>query len=296
MKLNPSALYILPFDHRGSFEHGLFGLEPPLSAEQTEQIKAAKQVVYEGFLQAEVPLDRGGILVDEQFGAEILRDAQRRGILTACPVEKSGQDEFDFEYGDEYQTHIEAMNPAYVKVLVRYNPAGEAELNARQREKLARLSTYLQATQRPLMFELLIPATAVEKAAADYDTQTRPELMVRAIHELQDAGVEAQLWKVEGVGTHQNAEALVQAARRGGRDGVELIILGRGADDQQVKTWLDIAAGTSGFIGFAVGRTTFWDALKRWLAKEISREAAVSEIACNYSSWVQEFEGARGSV
>ncbi|AZI41719.1 DUF2090 domain-containing protein [Deinococcus psychrotolerans] len=292
MKPNPSALYILPFDHRGSFEQGLFGLEPPLSAEQTAQIKAAKQVVYEGFLEANEALDKGGILVDEQFGAEILQDAQRRGILTACPVEKSGQDEFDFEYGDDYEAHIEAMNPAYVKVLVRYNPTGDAESNARQREKLARLSAYSQQTQRPLMFELLVPATDRQKAA-DYDTQARPELMVRAIHELQDAGIEPQLWKVEGVGSHQNAEALVQAARRGGRGNVDLIILGRGADDQQVKAWLETAATTAGFTGFAVGRTTFWDALKAYLAKEISREAAVSQIARNYSGWVQVFEASR---
>ncbi len=290
----PSALYILPFDHRDSFEHGLFGFSPPLSAEQTEQVKAAKQVVYQGFLQAGVSLDSGGILVDEQFGAEILQDAHARGVLTACPAEKSGQDEFEFEYGDDYQAHIEAMNPSYVKVLVRYNPAGDAALNARQAAKLAGLSKYLRAARRPLMFELLVPATDAQKDAADYDTRTRPGLMVQAIHELQDAGVEPQLWKVEGVGEHGAAAALVAAARRGGRDDTALIILGRGADDDQVKRWLEVAAGVPGFIGFAVGRTTFWDALKRWRADEITAEQASAEIARNYSGWIEAFEAGRG--
>ena len=292
MKPNPRALYILPFDHRDSFEHGLFGFTPPLSAEQTAKVKAAKRVVYDGFLQAAVPHGEGGILVDEQFGAEILHDAHQRGILTACPAEKSGQDEFAFEYGEAYQAHIKAMNPSWVKVLVRYNPAGDAALNARQAQTLAHLSRYLQRTERPLMFELLVPPTDSQQAHT-YDAQTRPALMVQAIRELQDAGVEPQLWKVEGVGQPEDAQALVEAARRGGRDDVGLIILGRGADNQQVKTWLEVAAGVPGFIGFAVGRTTFWDALKRHLAGEISRAEAVSQIARNYAGWISAFEDAR---
>ncbi|WP_420596759.1 2-deoxy-5-keto-D-gluconate 6-phosphate aldolase domain-containing protein [Deinococcus sp.] len=292
MNANPAAFYILPFDHRDSFEHGLFGLTPPLSAEQTAQVAAAKQLVYDGFLQADVSKSVSGILVDEQFGAAILKDAQSKGILTACPAEKSGQDEFALEYGDDFAAHIEAVNPSYVKVLVRYNPSGDAALNARQRETLAQLSAYLQRTERPLMFELLVPATPAQQGG-DYDTQSRPALMVQAIEELQDAGIEPQLWKVEGVDTRENAQALAQVAQRSGRENVKLIVLGRGADDAQVRRWLEVAAAVPGFIGFAVGRTTFWDALKRWRAGEISRDDAVSEIARNYLSWVGAFEAAR---
>ena len=294
MKPNPDALYILPFDHRDSFEHGLFGFAPPLSAEQAGRVKAAKQIVYQGFLQAAVPADVGGILVDEQFGADILKDARQRGFVTACPVEKSGQDEFEFEYGDDFAAHIEAVNPGYVKALVRYNPSGDAALNTRQREKLALLSQYLQRKERPLMFELLVPATSAQ-SGGDYDTRSRPALMVQAIKELQDAGIEPQLWKVEGVGRREDARALVEVAQRSGRSDVGLIVLGRGADDAQVKAWLDVAAPVPGFIGFAVGRTTFWDALERVLASEISRPDAVSEIARNYQHWVREFEQARAS-
>ena len=96
-------LYVLPFDHRGSFETGMFGWHGTLTADQTAQIAAAKRVIFDGFtaaVTAGVPKDRAGILVDEQFGAEILRDAHAAGYLTACPAEKSGQHEFDFEYGE----------------------------------------------------------------------------------------------------------------------------------------------------------------------------------------------------
>jgi myo-inositol catabolism protein IolC len=289
MPPNPDALYILPFDHRDSFGHGLFGFVPPLSAEQTEQVKAAKRLVYQGFLNAGAGTASSGILVDEQFGAEILRDAQARGFLTACPTEKSGQDEF--EYGEFFAAHIEAVSPRYVKVLVRYNPSGDAALNARQAARLARLSAYLRRTGRPLMFELLVPATAAQKADTN-DAEVRPALMVQAMTELQSAGVEPQLWKVEGVSSQNSAEALVAAARRGGR-AADLIVLGRGADDAQVNTWLDVAAPVPGFIGFAVGRTVFWDALKRWRAGELSGEQASERIGQNYRGWIDEFERAK---
>jgi myo-inositol catabolism protein IolC len=128
-------LYILPFDHRGSFQTKMFGWEGTLSAAQTAEIAAAKQVVYEGFqsaLSAGVPKDRAGILVDEQFGAAILKDAAAKSYTFACPAEKSGQDEFDFEYGDDFARHIEAFRPTFCKVLVRYNPGGDSVLNRRQ--------------------------------------------------------------------------------------------------------------------------------------------------------------------
>lgn len=200
-------LYVLPFDHRGSFQSKMFGWKGALSAEQTAEIAAAKRVVYDGFraaLKEGVPADKAGILVDEQFGADILRDAAARGYTTACPAEKSGQDEFDFEYGDDFARHIEAFAPTFCKVLVRYNPEGDRALNRRQADRLRRLSEYLRSRgQSRFMFELLVPpeAAELEEVHGDtsaYDRELRPGLMVRAVRELQDAGVEPDVWKVEG--------------------------------------------------------------------------------------------------
>src|SRR5712692_586191 len=139
-------LYILPFDHRGSFQTKLFGWTGKLTVGQTAQIAAAKQVIYDAFraaLQARIPEQKAGILVDEQFGAAVLRDARAQGYTTACPAEKSGQEEFDFEYGEDFAEHIEAFRPTFCKVLVRYNPEGDRALNARQAARLKRLSDYL---------------------------------------------------------------------------------------------------------------------------------------------------------
>lgn len=292
-------LYILPFDHRGSFQTKLFGWTGTLTIHQTAQIAASKQVIYDGFkvaLQSGVPEQKAGILVDEQFGAAILQNARGRGYTTACPAEKSGQEEFDFEYGDEFAKHIEAIQPTFCKVLVRYNPAGDRALNGRQAAKLRRLSEYLRDKSSSLfMFELLVPAekTQLEQLKGDkkaYDLQLRPRLMVETIEELQDAGVEPDVWKIEGLDSRKDCEKVVGAARRGGRDKVGCIILGRGEDDQKVHEWLATASGVPGFIGFAVGRTSFWDALVNWRAKKITREQAVNDVARRYREFVEIFE------
>jgi 5-dehydro-2-deoxygluconokinase len=294
-------LYILPFDHRGSFQIKMFGWKGTLTAEQTAEVTAAKQVIYDGFkaaLAAGVPQEKAGILVDEQFGAAILRDAAKHGYCTACPAEKSGQEEFDFEYGEDFAKHIEAFNPVFCKVLVRYNPEGERDLNQRQAARLKRLSDYLHGSSRLFMFELLVPAEPAQLARLKgdkkaYDLQVRPGLMVRAIQELQDAGVEADVWKIEGLDRREDCVKVVAVARRNGRDKVGCIVLGRGEDDQKVRQWLATAAGVPGFIGFAVGRTSFWDPLIDWRANKTSREAAVREIARRYREWVDIFEKAR---
>ena len=257
-------LYVLPFDHRGSFQKKMFGWDGILTPQQTEEIAAAKRVIYDAFklaVESGVPKDKAGILVDEQFGAAILRDAHRDGYLTSCPAEKSGQDEFDFEYGEDFAAHIEAFDPAFCKVLVRYNPEGDRTLNRRQSTRLKRLSEYLHGmnTSSRFMFELLVPA---EKAQLDqlkgdkkaYDLKLRPLLMAQAIEQLQDAGVEPDVWKIEGLDSHEDCERIVAAARRNGRTRVGCIILGRGEDDQKVRGWLTVASAVPGFIGFAVGQ------------------------------------------
>jgi myo-inositol catabolism protein IolC len=298
-------LYILPFDHRGSFETGMFGWKGALTPDQTAQIAAAKQVIYDGFQQAVangVPKEKAGILVDEQFGAAILRDAAMKGYTFACPAEKSGQEEFDFEYGEQFAEHIEAIHPTFCKVLVRYNPEGDPDLNLRQADRLKRLSDYLHNANRSLfMFELLVPAekAQLEKVRGDtkaYDRDIRPGLMVRAIQELQNAGVEPDVWKIEGLDRRGDCEKMVETVKAGGRSTVNCIILGRGADDAQVLEWLTTAATVPGYIGFAVGRTDFWQPLVDFRDKKISRETAVDEMAQRYREFIDAFENARAQT
>src|SRR5208337_5240724 len=295
-------LYVLPFDHRGSFETGMFGWKGELTPEQTAQIAEAKRIIYDGFKRAVaggVPKQNAAILVDEQFGAAILHDAKADGFTIASPVEKSGQNEFDFEYGEDFPAHIEAFQPTFCKVLVRYNPEGDQALNRRQTDRLKRLSQYLHSESRSLfMFELLVPAekAQLERVNGDkktYDLVIRPQLMVHVIEELQDAHVEPDVWKIEGLDRREDCERIVAAARYGGRDKVGCIVLGRGEDDKKVREWLTTAATVPGFIGFAVGRTDFWEPLVGWREKRTTREAAVDEVARRYRDFVDVFEKGR---
>ena len=297
-------LYVLPFDHRATFRAKMFGWKEPITTEQTARISDFKQVIYDALkaaVAAGVPREKAGVLVDEQFGAAILRDAAKNGYFTAMTTEKSGQDEFDFEYGEDFGKHLEAFHPTFSKVLVRYNPEGDSAMNKRQAARLKRLSDYLHGNGRILfMFELLVPA---EKAQLDrvkgdkraYDREMRPRLMVEAIQQLQDAGVEADVWKIEGLDRREDCEKVAGTARRGGRDKVGCIVLGRGEDDKKVGEWLATAAPVEGFIGFAVGRTAFWDPLVTLRDKKTTREAVVQEISRRYREFVDVFERARRS-
>jgi myo-inositol catabolism protein IolC len=293
-------LYILAFDHRGSFQKKFFGIEGDPDPEQTAMIADAKHLVYEGMVQAVAAgADPSvtGVLVDEQFGSTVPEEARARGLRLAMPAERSGQELFDFQYGDAFGEHIERFNPDFTKVLVRYNPDGDAAANGEQREKLKRLSDWLHERGRKFLFELLVPATGaqLETVGGDterYDAELRPELMRRTIAEAQDAGIEVDVWKIEGVDERADCETLVAQARAGGRDGVVCVVLGRGADDAKVDHWLGEAAPVEGFVGFAIGRSIWWDPLKAYVDGKTERRAAAQQIAENYLRFVKVYERA----
>jgi myo-inositol catabolism protein IolC len=293
-------LYILAFDHRGSFQKRMFGIEGDPTPEQTETIADAKRLIFEGMVEA---VNRGaeagttGVLVDEQFGSNIPQLARDHGLKLAMPVEKSGQDEFDFEYGDDFPEHINKFDPDFSKVLVRYNPAGDAEMNRDQLARLKRLADWLHDNGRKFLFELLVPATEGQLASVEgdtdrYDAELRPALMREAIKAIQDFGIEVDIWKIEGVDLREDDEMLAEKARTGpGREGVVCVVLGRGASTQKVEQWLQAASPVDGFIGFAIGRSIWWDALEAYLASELEREAAAAQIAENYLHFIDVYKG-----
>src|SRR3954471_17271526 len=293
-------LLILAFDHRGSFQKKMFGIEGDPDDEQTRTISDAKRLIYEGLVKATeqgAPAEAIGCLVDEQFGGSFAPEAKEGVFRLAMPVEKSGQNEFDFEYGDRFGEHIEKFDPDFSKVLVRYNPDDDPGMNERQTARLKQLSDWLHAHDRKFLFELLVPAEDAQLEQVDgdtdrYDAELRPELMRRAITELQDAGVEADIWKIEGIDTAEDCESIAQTCRRDGRDGVICVVLGRGADDEKVEHWLRQGAGVEGYAGFAIGRTIWWDALKGFLDNEIPRDEAAEQIADNYLRFVKVYDEA----
>ena len=298
-------LFVLAFDHRGSFIKR-FAVQGDPSAEQLERIADGKHLIFEGI---EVALDRGadpsvmGALVDEQFGGptKVPEQAKSRGIKLAMPVEKSGQKEFDFQYDDDFGAHIERYDPDFSKVLVRYNPDGDAKMNQRQAARLRRLSDWLHDHDRKFLFELLVPAEEAQLAAVDgdtdrYDAELRPGLMLRAVAELQGAGVEADIWKIEGLDQRADCERIAAQCRTGGRGGVVCVVLGRGADNDKVDRWLREAAPVDGYVGFAIGRSIWGDPLQGWIDGGLSQQDAASRIADNYLRFIDVYTSAIGAV
>ena len=286
-------LYILAFDHRGSFEK-MVG--------DNERVPGAKTLIWEGFQRAVeqgAPKSFAGVLVDGQYGPDVAREAKAGGYKLAMPVEKSGQNEFDFEYGDRFGEKIEEFDPDFSKVLVRYNPEGDQAMNERQIEKLRRLSEWLHQHHRKYLFELLVPAepAQLEQVGGSddrYDTELRPQLMMEAILQLQNGGVEPDIWKIEGIDDRESCNEIAQLVRRDGRERVSCVVLGRGASDAKVDEWLRAGAGLDGYIGFAIGRSIFGESVKAYAADPdgFDRDAAVEKIARNYLRFIEVYEGA----
>jgi myo-inositol catabolism protein IolC len=294
-------LYILAFDHRGSFQKKFFGIEGDPDPEQTAMIADAKHLIFEGLQQAVAAgadASVTGVLVDEQFGGTVPEEAHEQGLKLAMPAERSGQSMFDFQYGEEFGEHIERFDPDFCKVLVRYNPDGDAAQNSEQLGKLKRLSGWLREHDRKFLFELLVPAEDSQLQAVDgdserYDAELRPALMRRTIAEIQDAGIEVDIWKIEGVDERADCEMLVAQARTDGRENVVCVVLGRGADDAKVDHWLTQAAPVDGFVGFAIGRSIWWEPLKAYVDGKIDRATGARKIAENYLRFVAVYERAK---
>ncbi len=291
-------LFILAFDHRGSFKKKMFGIsgrEPTI--EESKKLSDAKQLVWDGVISAidhGAPVASVGALVDEEMGAEVARQAKARGVKLAMPVEASGKDVFDFEYGEAFGEHIEAFDPDFAKVLVRWNPDDAPEAKREQGERLRRLSDWLHENRRKFLFELLVPASEAQLArlgglTAAYDTEIRPAATLEAIEEIQDAGIEPDVWKIEGLDRRLSCELLAELIRRDGREGVVAVVLGRGADDAKVAHWLEMGAGVAGYAGFAIGRTIWWDAVEGLERGSIGRGQAVERIAEKYRHFIDTY-------
>jgi len=297
-------LYILAFDHRSSFEELAAKAGVP-ERERAAKISEAKRVIFEGFMVAVdrgAPRDAAGILVDEQYGADVARAARERGYILAMPVEKSGQKVFDFEYGEQFGEHILAFDPTFSKVLVRYNPDDSPETKRIQLERLKRLHDWLRERERRFLLELLVPATkeqleAVGGDSERYDREVRPELTLQAIDEFYAADIVPDIWKIEGLDRREDCERMGAKVRSGGRDAVSCVVLGRGADAARVDHWLRMAAGVPGYVGFAIGRTLWWDGVQGYLNGTLTREVAAEKIAANYLRAIDLYvSAARASV
>ena len=217
-------LYLLAVDHRRSFER-LFGIDQPVSGPDRSRLEGAKALVAEalGDVAARCGGTTGGglgILIDDLYGGAAIATARHAHVAVALAFERSGQALLDFEHAD-WRDRLAADPPDYVKVLIRHRADGEAAALAVQLERLSQLSEACAASPAAFLVELLTPYSEAELAdnsAERLELDLRPRLVVDAIAQIQEAGVAADVWKVEGVADPAGCASIVAAARRDGRD------------------------------------------------------------------------------
>ncbi len=289
--------FALAFDHRNSLRRDFMHLAGPPTPEQRATMVAAKGVVADALIAVapQVSPDRAVLLIDDEYGGQFVPEAQAGGIGVAMPVEESGRAELRYLCGGHPDRIITACRPDYVKVLIRYNPGGDEAMNARQRARLRKLWDWLEGRPERLMLELLVPPEPAQLAAVGhdqsrFDRETRAGLTVQAIGQIAGDGLRPALWKIEGPESRDDA-ARIAGAVRSADPGAGCLVLGRGADDGAVRRWLAIAAATDGFTGFAVGRTIWWDALRRF-ADGGDRDVAVQAVAARYLDLVRDYRAA----
>jgi len=276
-------LFILPFDHRTSFIKGLLGEKAELSNEDIKYLKEEKEIIYEGFkkgIDLGIPKDEAAILVDEEFGKEILENAVINSIAILVSVEKSGEKEFIFEFSD-FENHLNAFSPTFAKVLLHTESFKEIESKNRQIEKLKKVNEFCRKNS----IKFLIEPLTYRQAADELLTE-----QILIIEELNNSGIEPDVWKLEGSEQKENYEKIVNVARKEGRDRVGIVILGGGEDKEKVEKIIEAGSKVNGVIGFAIGRTIFWQPLISLKQKQITADEAIEEIAKNYLYFYKVFE------
>ena len=280
-------LFILPFDHRSSFAK-LFGFTSPnLSPEEKEIITKAKEIIYMAFekaVSAGISKEQAAILIDEEYGDKIIRDAINKNYNVILTIEKSGQKEFTFEYGDEFGKHIEQYAPHFVKALIHYNPNDDPLSKMRQQQKLEILSNYCHQNSYKFLLEVLILPTEqqlknVSGNIQRYDVEIRPNLTVKAIEELQNSHVEPDIWKIEGMESEDSYKIVVLQVQKEERGNVGIVILGRAEGQDKVGEWIKVGRKIKGVVGFAVGRTVFWEPLTEYKNGKITKEQTIEMIS-----------------
>jgi myo-inositol catabolism protein IolC len=298
-RFSPSAaspLFLLAMDHRNSFAETILGVPKERDSSELKKLRDSKLVIYDGARRAlaeGVSQGRAGVLVDEHLGSAIARRAKQDGFVLVMPIERSGTQLLELEYGEKFAAHVEKFDPDFVKVLVRYNPADDESTRVTQIERLDRISRWAQEVDRQWLVELLIPPTGQQLAQYEdqshFDEQARPTLTAETLTAMREGGVHPTVWKLEGYETTGGAEEVLRTVAADREHPAECIVLGRNAPMARVEHWIETAAPLSGFAGFAVGRSIWQEPLLGFLGGQIKRSEAVESIAARYRMLIDDY-------
>lgn len=277
----------LAFDHR---KRNFSSVRP--AGMTDEQIRLSKELIFDAFevARGQGPTGmRPGVIIDEEYGADLARRAVDSGVEVAMPVERAAQPVFTFEYGDDFGAHLRAFRPSCAKALVHYRTTDADDVRRVQASRLRQLSDFLSGEPISFMLELIVGQRADDERAAP---TVQADSLCAAMAELQEAGVGPDIWKVEGTTSREDAARIVAQARQQNAQ-ARCVVLGASASERAVRQWLDVAAATPGYSGFAIGRSIWGGSITAWLDGRLGRGRAVEEIASTYRRWALRYGGER---
>jgi 5-dehydro-2-deoxygluconokinase len=286
---NPEKLCILPFDHQTGLWKA-FGWTVPITLEQEILMEQTRMIIYQGYLKS---LEMGvikqetAILTDDNYGRKVIEQAKKDNVPVIYTLEKSGQPYLLFNH-ENWQEKISEIQPDWIKTLVRYNPLNDPGHLQITRENLLLVSNFAKEHTIGFMIEPLVPPTPEQSENNDYDHQLRPDLTVQMIHEIYNAGIFPNIWKIEGSDTTEFYKKSADAIASHDSN-ARIVVLGRNETLDQVGQWLTVGGENDSVIGFAVGRTVFLDAIKKFIAGEYTDQQAIDQISENYFKLYQTF-------
>jgi myo-inositol catabolism protein IolC len=282
--LNPDRVYMLATDHRWQWEEWCDARSIPRT-----RIPEAKRLAYDGFLrareQSQAVHDFGALLVDEQYGAAVLADARRAGVNVGTPAEQAGA----FPLAWSTEPFSQALTGAFVKVLVRHRADDDPAIAAAQREKLDALQAWCRGARKPLVVEILV--TRRDEPEDEFEAVGRPAMLAGFIADAYRRGLAPQFWKIEGTLSPEGARTIdaAVAAHPAGRQ----IILGKAAGLATIDRWFTAAAASRTAVGFAIGRSVFWEPSAAYLSGAQTAGDAAAAIANTYLQLVDAWQRSR---
>ena len=224
-----------------------------------------------------------GVLLDGIYGQKALYRAAAKGFWIGRPVEKPGSRPLDFDHMPDLGSHLTEWPVDHVvKCLCFYHPDDPAELKARQDRELLRLSDAARTVGRELLVEII----AGKHGTLDEDT------VASVVRHVYDLGIKPDWWKLEpqkSVSAWRRIEAAI-AERDPYCRGI--VLLGLDAPEAELTAAFRAVADVAMVKGFAVGRTIFAEAARRWLRGEIDDETAIADMARRFGALVSAWQGA----
>ncbi|HZM32952.1 MAG TPA: 5-dehydro-2-deoxygluconokinase [Burkholderiales bacterium] len=244
----------LAFDHRRQLEE----LGPP------DRIRGFKRLVAKALHEA--PNPSKGAILDDRYGEEALFALTGTGMWLARPVEVPGSRPLAFEAGSHLAARLRSWPAEHVVKCLTLEPRGDLP-------RLLELQEACIATGHELLVEIVDPEPPLD--------------------ELYSAGLRPDWWKLAPPSSREAWGAIETAVRKHDPHCRGVLLLGMEASAEALERAFALAAAQPICKGFAVGRSIFMDAARRWLAGHASDEQVVAEVRDRYRNLISLWNDAR---